>query len=217
MKVLCLIADKLTASHCSTCNPGVPPHVSRTSMIQPHRCHHNACRASIPLCCPFMIMACVLHPSFPQAYAVLSIPGALCISCHDWSFFISVYFPFIMQRTTDISSLDRCPPLPTSSFQGSLCPTICGVSRDFSLPGHSVFIFLPFSWMREPSGCMPRMGKIGKKREGDTAEVEHTTVAAFATCITWALCILCCSSSCPNRFFPLIPRTCLLESLSSGR
>lgn len=112
------------------------------------------------------------------------LSSSLCSPFHSWGsvhfmpqlvffflIYISVYFPFIMPRAAVISSSDLCPPLPTSSFQGSLCPTICGISCDFFLPDHSVFIFLPFSWTRDPSGCMPRRGKIGKKTEGDTAEV----------------------------------------------
>lgn len=43
--------------------------------------------------------------------------------------------------------------------------------------------------------------------EGDVAEVELTNVAAFATCIAWTLYTLCYSSSHPNWFFALTPRT----------
>lgn len=69
------------------------------------------------------------------------------------------------------------------------------------------FIFLPFSWRKDSSGCMPDRGKMGRMREGILLRW-NINVAAFAVCIPWTLCVLCYSSHCPNWLSPLMPRTC---------
>lgn len=132
--------------------------------------------------------------------------------------YISVYFPFIMPRATVTSSLDLCPPLCSSSFQGSLSPTICGISCGWFLPARPLCFYLPaFLLDKGAFRLHATQGQDRQEERGGHWWGEHTIVAGFATCIMWALCILCCSSSCPNWFFPLMPRTCLLESLNSGR
>jgi len=84
--------------------------------------------------------------------------------------------------------------LPPHSGVPSILPSE-GVCVTASYQTTLFFIFLPFSWRKDSLGCMPgSSGKMGKMRGGIT-EVEHTKVAAFATCIAWALYTLCYSSS----------------------
>lgn len=206
-----LIEDRLTAYLCSACNPHVLPSVSSTSAIQPcHLCH--ACRASIPLHCPFMMMACVLHPLFPQVYAALSIliPGALRTSCHDCSLLFEFIFPLSCQELL-LPCYLLLRPMSTSSFllilrflpsyhlRGFvwllLTRPLCFSSSCLSLGEKTLQV-----------ACQALVGRWAKW-EGDIAEMEHTNVAAFATCIAWALYTFCYSSSHPNWFFPLTPRT----------
>lgn len=88
-----LTQNKLTPSHCSTCNPCMLPSVSRNPAIQPHYLGH-ACRASSPLCCTFMVMT----TSFiSQVYAVLSIviPEALCISVMIAFFYFPLFLIYV--------------------------------------------------------------------------------------------------------------------------
>lgn len=119
-----------------------------------------------------------------QVYAVLSIliPEALCISCYD-CFLLSLFSSFLSM---------------------SASPFFLCVTSSYQL---LFFIFLPFSWRKDSSGCMPDRGKMGRMREGILL---RWNVAAFAMFITWTLCVLSYSSHCPNWFFALMPRTCTL-------
>lgn len=120
MEVLCFVANTGQA-HCILLFCMRPP---RAPLCFHHFCNPawpplSCMQSQTPLHCPFMMMACVFHPLFPQVYAALSIliPGAQCTSCHDCSLLFEFIFSLSCQEIL-------CPLLPSSSSQGCFHPAI---------------------------------------------------------------------------------------------
>lgn len=158
------------------------------------------------------------------------LSSSLCSPLHSWGsvhfmpqlvfFFFNIYFSLFSLYHAKSCCYLLFRPMSTSPYlliPGFPLPYHLWDFMWF-LPARPLCFYLPaFLLDKGPFRLHATQGQDRQEDRGGHCWGEHTAVAGFATCIMWALCILRCSSSCPNWFFALIPRMCLLESLNSGR